>query len=127
MERVFSKEINLLRKQSGKLAEASTLISADSNCDNDRGIWLNLCRTVWQEAENRRIDDLCITVTQNHLGFYERLLFEIIGKGRCYQSLSGIVAYPLRLQVGKARLNDKSHGGAGDKSLRKHFLDYTGG
>ena len=124
MERVFSEDISLLRNQNSKLAEASTLVAVDGGCDSERRLWLDLCRAVWLEAENRNIDDLCITVTQNHLGFYERLLFEIIGEAKNYRFLNGIIAYPLSLQVSKARVKDKSQGKFNDQSLRNHFLNF---
>lgn len=122
MERVFVKEIADLRKQKRMIAEASSLVTLSDNCKSDQKTWLKLSKAVWQEAESRQIDDLCIAVTENHLGFYQRLLFEVIGEKRQYQSLNGIWAWPLRVQVGKARTKDRLHGHDNDRSLRKCFL-----
>ena len=75
MERVFPEVINQLRKRGRKVAEASTLVVAAVQSGSSRKLWVKLCRALWEEAEARRIDDLCVTVTQNHLGFYKRLLY----------------------------------------------------
>lgn len=121
MERVFPEAIRHLRKQGRKVAEASTLV-AEVRSDSARKLWVKLCKALWEEAEARRIDDLCIAVTKNHLGFYERLLFERIGEGRRYEYLNGILAYPLRLRVAEVRVRHKSHGSNHDQSLRGHLL-----
>ncbi len=123
MERVFPEAIRLLRKQDRKVAEASTLVVADVQSGSSRRLWVKLCRTLWEEAESRHIDDLCVAVTQNHLGFYKRLLFEKIGKGRHYKSLNGILAYPLRVRVAEVRIRHKSTGSNHDQSLRRHLLE----
>ena len=123
MERVFQEAINQLRKQGRKLAEASTLVVAGVQSGSSHRLWVKLCRALWEEAEARHIDDLCVAVTQNHLSFYERLLFERIGEGRRYESLNGILAYPLRLRVAEVRVRHKSHGSNHDQSLRGHLLE----
>lgn len=91
--------------------------------DSDCRLWLRLSRVLWQRAEALEVDDLCIAVTPNHLAFYERLLFEPMGPSRPYRSLNGILAYPLRLRAGQARIR---HGSSSDKhgaSLRDFLLD----
>jgi len=123
MERVFPEVINKLRKRGRKLAEASTLVVAEVQSGSSRKLWVKLCKALWEEAEARRIDDLCVAVTQNHLGFYKRLLFENMGKGRHYKSLNGILAYPLRLRVAEVRCRHKSHGSNHDRSLRRQLLE----
>ena len=122
MERVFPEVINQLRKQGRKVAEASTLV-AEVRSDSTRKLWVILCKALWEEAEARHIDDLCVTVTQNHLGFYKRLLFEDMGECRHYVSLNGILAYPLRLRVAEVRGRHKSHGSNHDRSLRRQLLE----
>lgn len=122
MDRIFSKEICLLRGQSRKLAEASTLVTATGHSESDRGIWVKLCKALWERAENGHVDHLCIAVTENHLGFYRRLLFKTMGESRRYESLNGILAYPLQVQVREVRIRDKSEGSSRDQSLRRHFL-----
>ena len=123
MERVFQEAINQLRKHGRKIAEASTMVVAGDQSGSSQRLWVKLCRALWEEAEARHIDDLCVAVTQNHVGFYKRLLFEVIGKGRHYKSLNGILAYPLRVRVAEVRIRHKSHGSNHDQSLRKHLLE----
>ena len=123
MDRVFPEVINQLRKRGRKLAEASTLVVAEVQSGSRRKLWVKLCKALWEEAEARRIDDLCIAVTQNHLCFYRRLLFESMGKGRHYKSLNGILAYPLRVRVAEVRIRHKSTGSNHDQSLRRHLLE----
>lgn len=123
MERVFENEVSLLRKQGRKLAEASTLVTAGGHSESDRQVWLRLCKAVWQQAEARHIDDLCIAVTRSHLGFYRRLLFERIGPSARYESLNNITAYPLRLRVGEARVRHRSHRNNNAQSLRSSLLE----
>lgn len=123
MERVFPEAIRLLRKQDRKVAEASTLVVAEVQSGSSHRLWVKLCRALWEEAEARHIDDLCVAVTQNHLGFYKRLLFESMGKGRHYKSLNGILAYPLRVRVAEVRVRHKSQGSNHDQSLRRNLLE----
>lgn len=123
MERVFPEEIRLLRKQGRKVAEASTLVVAEVQSYSGHKLWVKLCKALWEEAEARHIDDLCVAVTQNHLGFYKRLLFESMGRGRHYKSLNGILAYPLRVRVAEVRIRHKSQGSNHDQSLRRHLLE----
>lgn len=123
MERVFPEAVGQLRKQSRKVAEASTLVVADVQFDSSRRLWVILCKALWEEAEARRIDDLCVAVTQNHLGFYKRLLFESMGKSKRYKSLNSILAYPLRVRVAEVRSRHKTHGSNHDQSLRSSFLE----
>ncbi|MBN2331034.1 MAG: hypothetical protein JXC85_04400 [Candidatus Aenigmarchaeota archaeon] len=123
MERVFPEAIKKLRKQGRKVAEASTLVVAEGPSGSSRKLWMKLCRTLWMEAEARHIDDLCIAVTQNHVGFYKRLLFENMGRGRHYKSLNGILAYPLRVCVSGVRTSHKSDGSNHDRSLRRQLLE----
>lgn len=119
MERVFPEEIGHIRKQERKLSEASTLISIHGDC---KGLWLKLSKVVWETVKTLDIDDLCIAVTENHLGFYRRLLFEVMGPGKNYKSLNDIFAYPLRLPLSKVGSRHKLYGSVHDKSLRKEFL-----
>jgi N-acyl-L-homoserine lactone synthetase len=123
MERVFPEAINRLREQGRTVAEASTLVVAGDQSGSCRRLWMGLCRTLWEEAESRHVDELCIAVTPNHLGFYKRLLFKKIGKARQYMSLNGILAYPLRVRVAEVRIRHKSQGGDHDQSLRRHLLE----
>jgi len=123
MERVFPEVINQLRKRGRKLAEASTLGVAEVQSGSSRKLWVKLCKALWEEAEARHIDDLCVAVTQNHVGFYKRLLFKRIGKCRHYKSLNGILAYPLRVRVAEVRVRHKSHGSNHDQSLRRSLLE----
>jgi N-acyl-L-homoserine lactone synthetase len=122
MERVFPEEISLMRTRGRIIAEASTLV-VDDNCSSyESKLWIKLCKAVWQEAEALTIDDLCIAVTESHLDFYRRLLFETISSPKQYKSLNGILAYPLHVEIRQVRKRDKSQGGTGDRSLRRHFL-----
>lgn len=123
MERVFPEAIKSLRKQGRKVAEASTLVVAEVRSDSTRKLWVKLCRTLWEKAEARHIDDICIAVTHNHLGFYKRLLFESMGKSEPYKSLNSILAYPLRLRVAEVRIRHRSTGSNHEQSLRRHLLD----
>jgi N-acyl amino acid synthase FeeM len=126
MERVFHEEITNLKRQERKITEASTLVSIHGNSKSDQGLWLKLSKAVWTTVKTLDINDLCIAVTENHLGFYRRLLFEVMGPGKCYKSLNNITAYPLRLPLSKVDTRHKSHGSAHDKSLRKEFLGESG-
>jgi len=123
MERVFEREITSLRRQGRVLAEASTLVTAKEDRNSKRSLWLRLCRAVWREAQARKINDLCIAVTPNHLSFYKRLLFEIIGNPKRYILLNGILAYPMRLRVDEARVRHRSHRNDNAQSLRSHILE----
>jgi len=123
MERVFPEEISLMRTQCRTIAEASTLVVDDNCSKHEIKLWIKLCKVVWEEAAALAIDDLCIAVTENHLDFYRRLLFETIGPPKQYKSLNGILAYPLRVQIGQVREQDISQGGNNDRSLRRHFLE----
>jgi N-acyl-L-homoserine lactone synthetase len=122
MERVFAREVANLRTQGRKVAEASTLVVDTCNDEPDRRTWLSLCTALWQEAEARGVDDLCIAVTRNHLKLYRRLSFESMGAGRHYEALKGVFAYPLRLRVGKARAMSISDYITHGVSLRRHVL-----
>lgn len=108
MEREFAREIGLLKAQGRKVAEASTLVVTPDYPNSGPRVWLGLSRAVWQEAQAQAVDDLCIAVTQNHLGLYRRLLFEVIGPGRPYHTLNGVFAYPLRLRVEAVRVTSLS-------------------
>jgi N-acyl-L-homoserine lactone synthetase len=123
MERVFPQEIRQLREQGRKLAEASTMVVGDTCQDSDCGLWLRLSRILWEQAETLQIDDLCIAVTPNHLGFYERLLFEPMGPPKQYGSLNGILAYPLRLPAGQARAKHRASGDKHGAPLRSFLLE----
>jgi N-acyl-L-homoserine lactone synthetase len=123
MERVFPEAIGQLREQGRKVAEASTLVVADAQSDSNHKLWVKLCKILWEEAEARQIDDLCVAVTQNHISFYKRLLFERIGKSAHYKSLNGILAYPLRVRVAEVRARHRSTGSNHDQSLRRRVLE----
>jgi hypothetical protein len=123
MERVFPQEIRQLREQGRKLAEASTMVIGGPYRDSDCKLWLRLSRALWERAETLQIDDLCIAVTPNHIAYYQRLLFEPIGLPRQYDSLNGILAYPLRLRAGEARAGHRSSGDEHGAPLRSFLLD----
>jgi N-acyl-L-homoserine lactone synthetase len=123
MERVFPREVADLRAQGRKVAEASTLVVDRCHDEPGRKTWLSLCEAVWQEAEARGVDDLCIAVTRNHLKLYKRLLFELIGAGKHYEALNGVFAYPLRLGARDSRVMNKRWGGYRDAVLRRRFLE----
>jgi N-acyl-L-homoserine lactone synthetase len=118
MERVFPNEVSVLRALGTKVAEASALVVQQTYRESHPGTWFNLCKAVWQEAEARGVDDLCIAVTRNHLNLYKRLWFETMGAGRHYEALNGVFAYPLRLRVRGAGVVNRSNGGCRDASLR---------
>lgn len=107
MEQPFPEEIARLRLRAENIAEASTLVVADSEKNSCQKIWLMLSRAIWQEAKRQNIDYLCIAVTENHLCFYKRLLFEPTGAGRHYDSLNRVFAYPLAVRIADV-LNYKS-------------------
>jgi N-acyl-L-homoserine lactone synthetase len=122
MEREFEKEIGRLRSEGRKVAEASALVTASAECESCRGVWLTLCKALWEKTEACGVDDLCIAVTQDHLRFYLRLFFKAIGRPKRYKSLRGVLAYPLQLPVKEAQTNS----GDKDQNLRRHFLKKRG-
>jgi hypothetical protein len=125
MEREFEKEIGRLRSEGWKVAEASALVTASAECESCRGVWLKLCKALWEETEACGVDDLCIAVTQEHLCFYKRLFFEIIGPGRAYKSLNGVFAFPMRLQVrGAMAIHESNWSLLRGVSLQKYLLRY---
>jgi len=125
MERVFATEIGRLRAEGSKLAEASALVVGPDRDEHNREIWFDLCKAVWREAQVRGVYDLCIAVTQRHLSFYKRLLFEPLGPGKPYGSLNGVFAYPLRLKVTSATAKYRPPSSKPNASLQEHFLRFT--
>lgn len=108
MERVFPEEIDTLRNGTGGLAEASALVTACTNHRPDGNLWLRLSRHLFAEARSRQVDNLCIAVTENHVSFYQRVLFEKIGAGKHYKSLNNVFAYPLRLRIKQVKMKHKA-------------------
>ncbi len=123
MEREFAGEIEQLRSSGKKVAEASALVVAEDARGNEKRIWLKLSRAVWQEAGIQGVDDLCIAVTQNHLGFYQKLLFECIGKGKYYKALNGVFAYPLSQEISHAQRKHRISGNIPGVNLRQQFIE----
>ena len=123
MERVFTEEIRSLRSRAKRLAEASALVTVSGTGRSSQGIWLRLCKAVWAQAKKQNADEFCIAVTQNHLGFYERLLFRKIGPGRYYKALNNVFAYPLSLPVGQAEIRHTSKGNPRAVSLLDFLLE----
>jgi len=122
MERVFPDEICQLRKDGGMLAEASALVTVSGSRNPAGNLWLRLSRHIFAEAQKRKVDNLCIAVTQNHLGFYERALFERIGAGKHYKALNSVFAYPLQLRVRQVQLKRKLGNHSQAASVQEHLL-----
>jgi N-acyl-L-homoserine lactone synthetase len=126
MERTFATELAALKTAGRKLAEASALVVESDSRAGGRPAWLILCEAVWQEAEARGVDDLCIAVTQDHLGLYKRLMFESMGPSKPYHTLNDVLAYPLRLRVGDVRTRRQQFRGSREPHLVRRFLDPPG-
>jgi len=125
MEREFEEEIGRLRSEGRKVAEASALVTASAECESCRGVWLKLCKALWEKTEACGVDDLCIAVTQDHLRFYLRLFFKVIGRPKRYKSLNGVLAYALRLRVGDAKTRRSSQEGHCVEPLRQYFAEQS--
>lgn len=125
MERVFPRAVKKLRDRGTKIAEASALVVMN-NAEPEKRIWLRLCKAVWDEAKQHAVESLCIAVTENHLEFYKKLSFKIIGSGNRYATLNGIFAYPLCVTISDPDLVNSRSESSNEKSLRKFFLGSRG-
>lgn len=125
LETIFKDEVTSLRQEGKKLAEAVQFAVDQDICKQvlpPHEVFfatLPLFARIIQEAKNREVDTLLISVNPKHVSFYEKVGFTIFGEEKHYGAVSApAIAMSLSLATLTTPLFQES-------MIGKKILEYT--
>ena len=120
MDKLYGRELDILRKQGRRLAELSGLATRRDYCL--QSLFMLLCRAAYGYALQKRVTDFCIMVNPRHASFYRTFfLFEDLGPVRLYP-LVNAPAVPLRCDL--VTFPDRFRKACGRLALDKSLHDF---
>lgn len=106
MDEVYHDDLNKLRKQGRKLCEFCSL--ASSGEFEHRNLFMYLFRSMYLNAVDTGINDICIMVNPRHVAFYKTILFfEELGTKKTYVRINQpAVALRLNLDMSEQKMKE---------------------